>query len=84
MTTSRDQILRTSDGESLAYALVLAMSMSLFVAATAGEVVMPFVPYSWQVPVNVATAVPVLALAVWRRWQLFEACLIFVRRVRGK
>jgi thiol:disulfide interchange protein len=84
MASNRDQILRNSDGDSIAYALTLAMTLTLLVATTSGEVVMPFVPHRWMGVANLVTAVPVLALAAWRRWQLFEACLVFVRRVRGR
>jgi hypothetical protein len=83
VTSSHDQMLQDSDGASVVYALGLAMTLSLFVALTAGAAVTPFVPHHRVEAANLATAVPVLAVAAWRRWQLLEACLALVTRARG-
>lgn len=82
MASDRDEILKASDGDSVAYALTLAMSTTLFVAITAGEPLVLLVPDGWQLAVNLATAIPVIALALWRRWQLLAACLDLVERAR--
>lgn len=82
MRSPRESIPTPSDGDSVAYALTLAMSTTLFVAITAGEAVAPFVPHDWQTAVNLAAAAPVIALALWRRWQLLGACLDLVERAR--
>lgn len=84
MNSSHERMLKGADSDSLAYALTLATVLSFFVAATSGEVVMPFLPHGWTGVANLATAVPVLAVAAWRRWQLFEACLMLVTRIRGR
>lgn len=83
MASNRDEILTASDGDSVAYALALALTTTLFVAITAGEPLVLLAPDGWEFAVNIATAIPVIALALWRRWQLLAACLDLVERARG-
>jgi hypothetical protein len=84
MASRRAELLETCDGNAVAYALTLATSMTLFVATTAGETIMPFVPEHWRPAVNAATAAPVFAIAIWRRWQLFAACLLLIQHAKRR
>jgi hypothetical protein len=84
MASNYDRALEEDDGDGIAYALVLAMNLSMFVAATAGDLATPFVPHRWLWIADLAAAAPVLALAARRRWQLLDACLELVWHVRRR
>lgn len=84
MPARHAEILETCDGDTIAYAMTLAMNTTLLVAITAGETIMPFVPEHWRPAVNAATAAPVFAIAIWRRWQLFAACLLLIQHAKRR